>query len=132
VTGIPVNRKADALFFLQAARIDGRRNRDEVRDGRKFEMADYVVHYADGQTAKIPIYAEVSVDDYRQKAPAALSGAQIAWTKPYTGTDTSAVAYSMQWNNPRPDVAIAGIDLVYGPDRRGVPALLALTAATVR
>ncbi len=39
------------------------------------------------------------------------------------------MAYSKQWNNPRPDVAIQSIDMQYGPDRRGVPVLLALTAA---
>ncbi|MCW3052812.1 MAG: Beta-galactosidase/beta-glucuronidase, partial [Chthonomonadales bacterium] len=69
VKGIPVNQKADALFFLQTARIDQRRNRDEVQKDRKFEMARYIVHYADGQTATIPLYAELDIDDYRQKAP---------------------------------------------------------------
>ena len=130
VAGIPVGRKADALFFLQAARIDSRRSGDEVKKGRRYEMADYVVHYADGQTLKVPVYAEISVDSYRQKVPAALPEAQIAWTKPYPGTDESAVAYSMQWNNPRPDVEIQSLDVTYGPDRRGVLALLAVTAAT--
>ena len=42
------------------------------------------------------------------------------------------MAYVKQWNNPRPDVVIATIDLVYGKDRRGVPALLAVTAATAQ
>jgi len=130
--GIPVNQKADALFFLQAARIDQRRSADEIKQGKKYEMADYVVHYADGTTARVPVYAEIGVDDYKQKTPAALPGAQIAWTKPYAGTDQSAVAYSMQWNNPSPGKAITTIDFVYGPDRRGVPALLALTAASAR
>ena len=129
VDGIPVNQKADALFFLQAARIDQRRNNDEIKQGKKPEMADYVIHYADGTTEKAPVYSEISVDDYKQAAPAALPGAQIAWTKPYGTTGQSAVAYSMQWNNPHPDKVIATIDFVYGPDRRGVPALLAVTAA---
>ena len=130
VSGIPVGRKADALFFLQAARIDSRRNGEEVKVGKKYEMADYIVTYADGSTAKVPLYAEISVDDYKQKAPQALPGAQIAWTKPYAGTDFSAVAYSMQWNNPSPEKVIQKIDLVYGPDKRGVPALLAVTTAS--
>ncbi|MCW3100449.1 MAG: Beta-galactosidase/beta-glucuronidase [Chthonomonadaceae bacterium] len=130
VRGIPVNQKADALFFLQTARIDQRRNRDEIKQNRKFEMARYVVHYADGQMAIIPLYSELDVDDYRQKTAAPLPGAQIAWTHKYEGTEFEAVAYSKQWNNPRPNVAIQSIDLVYGPDRRGVPVLLALTAAT--
>jgi beta-galactosidase len=132
VDGIPVGLKADALFFLQAARIDQRRTANDLRDRKQFEMADYIIQYADGQTIKVPIYAEVSVDDYRQATPAVLPGAQVAWTKPYAGSDQSAVAYSMQWNNPRPDVVIDKIDLAFGPDRRGIPALLAVTAASAR
>ncbi len=130
VLGIPVNQKADALFFLQTARIDQRRNRDEIKQNRRFEMARYIVHYADGQTATIPLYSELDLDDYRQKSPTPLSGAQIAWTHKYEGADFEAVAYSKQWNNPRPNVAIQSVDFVYGPDRRGIPVLLALTAAT--
>ncbi len=130
VRGIPVNQKADALFFLQTARIDQRRNSEEIKQNRKFEMARYVVHYADGQTATVPLYAELDLDDYRQKVPTPLPGAQLAWTRRNDGTDLTLVAYSKQWNNPRPSVAIQSLDLVYGADRRGVPVLLALTAAT--
>ena len=129
VSGIPVNRKADALFFLQAARMDSPRSEPERRENRKFEMARYVVHYADGQTVNIPIYAEIDIDSYRQATPQALRGAQIAWTKPY-GNGQTAVAYAKQWNNPRPGVAISSLDFQYGNDRRGVPVLLAITAAT--
>ncbi len=132
VTGIPVNQKADALFFLQTARMDARRNDKDLRDNKKFEMARYVVHYADGQTAIVPVYAEINVDDWKVKDPHGLPGAQLAWTSQYPGTEFSAAAYSMQWNNPRPDVVITSVDLTYGPDRRGVPVLLALTAATAR
>ena len=44
VTGIPVHRKADAIFFLQAARIDHRRAplAQSIKEGVKFEMARYV------------------------------------------------------------------------------------------
>jgi beta-galactosidase len=87
---------------------------------------------SNGRTETVPIYSEINVDDYKQKTPLAIPGAQIAWTMPYTGTDQSAIAYSMQWNNPRPEVEIQSIDLVYGEQRRGVPALLAITAATAR
>ena len=129
VGGIAVNRKADALFFLQAARMDNPRNEQERRENRKFEMARYVIHYADGQTVNVPIYAEIDIDSYKQASPQALRGAQIAWTKPY-GSGQTAVAYAKQWNNPRPNVEISSIDFQYGADRRGVPALLAITAAT--
>ena len=60
-----------------------------------------------------------------------IAAKQIAWVRPYVGTEFSAVAYQMQWNNPRPEVEIATVDFVYGKDRRAVPVLLALTAATV-
>jgi len=131
VTGIPVNQKADALFFLQAARIDAPRRADEIRDFKKYEMADYVIHYADGEDENVPVYSEISVANYLQPSPTAIPKAQIAWVGPYADGSGCAVAYSMQWDNPHPDVAITSIDFVYGPDRRGVPALLALTAARV-
>jgi len=129
ITGIPVGQKADALFFLQTARLDRRRNPRESRDGQRFEMLRYVVHYVDGQTVDIPVIAELDIDDYRQKQIPTLPGAQIAWTRPWEGTDDIATAYSMQWNNPRPDVEIASFDMVYGADKRGVPVLIAVTAA---
>ncbi len=132
VEGIPVGRKADALFFLQAARIDQRRNGQEIREKKTFELAHYVITYADGQTATVPIRSEIDVADYRQKSPALLPGAQLAWTRKYPNRDESAVAYIQQWTNPRPDVAIRSIGLAYGKGpRRGVPALIAVTAATV-
>ena len=132
VRGIPINRKADALFFLQAARLDNRRNNDEIRDNKRYEMARYVVTYADGQTATIPLYAEIDVDDYKQETPRLLPGAQIGWTKKYDGTSFTAVAYVKQWDNPRPGVIVQSVALEYGPNRRGVPALLAVTAASAK
>jgi Glycosyl hydrolases family 2/Glycosyl hydrolases family 2, TIM barrel domain len=130
VKGIPVNRKADALFFLQAARLDVHRNDQEIKEKKQYELCRYIVTYEDGKTAEAPIYAEIDVEDYRQKTPTALPGAQIAWTQVYEGAGLSGVAYAKQWDNPRPDVVIKSIDMVYGPQRRGVPALLAVTAAT--
>jgi beta-galactosidase len=130
VLGIPVNRKADALFFLQAASIYQKRNAKEVQANKRYEMADYYIHYADGKEEKVPIYSEINVENYKQTGdPIAIPGAQIAWSSPYTEPNTNAVAYSMQWTNPRPDDEISSIDFVYGPDRVGVPALLAITAA---
>jgi len=132
VRGIPVNRKADALFFLQAARIDNRRNNDEIRDRKRYEMARYVVTYADGQNVNVPIYSEIDVDDYKQETPRSLPGAQIGWIKKYEGTPQTAVAYVKQWDNPRPGIVIQSVALEYGADKRGVPALMAITAASAR
>lgn len=132
VRGIPVGRTADALFFLHTARIDTRRNERDIRDDKRYELLRYVVHYADGQQAVVPVYAEIDIDDYHQQQPRAIPGAQLAWIRPYEGSDRSAVAYSMQWSNPRPEVVIQSIDMQYGEHRRGVPALIAVTAASDR
>jgi hypothetical protein len=130
VTGIPVHRQADALFFLQTARIDRRMNDQDWKEKKRYELCRYVVRYADADTATVPVYSETDVDNYRQETPRPLPGAQIAWVRPYAGTKFSAVAYSMQWNNPHPEKEIATLDLAYGTDgSRGVPALLAVTAA---
>ena len=132
IRGIPIGRKADALFFLMAARLDQRMNPRDIKEKKHYEMARYLVTYADGKTEHIPLIAEIDLDDYRQKEPRAIPGAQIAWVRPYEGTDLSAVLYSKQWTNPRPDIEIKTLDLLYGPDRRGVPALIALTAASAK
>jgi hypothetical protein len=133
VRGIPVGQKADALFFLQAARIDRRRDGRDLTENKKLEMARYIITYSDGQKVSVPIYSEIDVEDWKQKGePKAISGAQIAWIRPYPNTEFTAVAYSKQWNNPRPNVEIATVDLEYGDSRRGVPVLLAMTAANAR
>ena len=91
-------------------------------------MFRYVVHYADGKEEIIPIFSDIDIGDSQTKSPVPLPGAQLAWTKPYAGTEFSAAVYSKQWDNPRPDVEIASIDMVYGPEKSGVPVLLGITA----
>ncbi len=132
ITGIPVHCKADALFFLHTARLDQRMDDRDRREHRKFAIFKYIVHYADGQSEEVPIYAEIDIDHYVQQQPKALPGAQIAWTRPYEDSQDHAVAYAKQWNNPRPDVEIESVDMVYVDKDRGVPALLAITAARAR
>ena len=129
VRGIPVNQRADALFFLHTARIDRRLDRRERQDGQRLEIVRYVVHYADGEEVVVPIYGEMDIDDYRVKQPEALPGAQLAWTRPYEGTEFHAAVYSKQWNNPRPEVEIQSIDVLPVESPRGSAALLAITAA---
>ena len=130
VKGIPVGRRADALFFLHTMKLDHRMNADEWKKGRRYETLRYVVHYAGGETANVPVYAEYDIHHYRQKTPRVIQGAEIAWAAKFAGSDEHAVAYAMQWTNPRPDVEVRSIDMLYGKERRGVPVLLALTAAT--
>ena len=57
---------------------------------------------------------------------------QLPKTVPGLRANCKADVYQFTWNNPRPEVAIATIDLEYGDQgsRYGTPALLAITAAT--
>ncbi len=49
ITEIPVGVKADALFFLHAARLDKRMNDRDRREQRQYVLFKYVVHYAGGR-----------------------------------------------------------------------------------
>jgi beta-galactosidase len=133
IIGIPINTKADALFFLHTARLDRRMDDREREEKKRFELCRYVIHYADGQTVEEPIFCEIDIDHFVQQEPKALPGAQIAWSGKFEDSNESGVVYAKQWNNPRPGLEIKAVDLVYGKDKeRGVPALLAVTAATAR
>ena len=116
----PDHPKADALFFLHTARLDRRMDDREREEKKRFELCRYVIHYADGQTAEVPIFAEIDIDHFQQRSrrpfPARKSpGRSRLRTE-------SAVVYAKQWNNPRPGVEIASVDIAYvddGPGRAG-------------
>ncbi|OPZ19549.1 MAG: hypothetical protein BWZ10_00915 [candidate division BRC1 bacterium ADurb.BinA364] len=149
--GIPVKARADALFFLHAANVHRPISEDErgrVNDKKRPfilpEVARYRLHYADGQTADIPVILEKHVDHWllSGREPAALEGADAAWSSSLGARgknriETKAVAYSMKVANPRPDVEIESIDFLPGlnaqnePENRAVPALLAITLGEI-
>ena len=129
VTGIPVGRKVDALFFLHAFNQYGQ---TDQRD-RTPIVFQYVVHYEDGQTAAVPVRLGLDVAHWVSKDPSGLRNAALAWTAPFPN-DTSgdqAALYQLQWNNPRPDVAVQSVDVTYGDagNRFGQPAVVAVTSA---
>ena len=132
VKGLKVDGKADVLFFLHTFNRTG-----DWRPGKPDEpppaVFRYVVHYADGQTADVPVLYGEGVDHWIAKEPRGLKNASVAWAAPLPGDrpEEQAVVYQLQWTNPRPAVQIQGIDMLYGPEgsRFGTPALLAITAA---
>ena len=146
VDDIKVGRKADLLYFLHSAKVTGP-IRDDERErmnapNRPFvspTVMRYVIHYADGQTAEIPVVLEKHVDHWMTAEPAVLEGAVPAWTGPIEGVDDQkAVLYSMQTQNPRPDVEIGSIDVALPLDNNGnpqgnraIPAVLAITLGTI-
>ncbi|MCL2711259.1 MAG: hypothetical protein FWE95_10300, partial [Planctomycetaceae bacterium] len=129
VEGIAIDQQADALFFLHTMQLEGRRGNNERRDGKYFETLQYVVHYTDGSSEVIPIYAELDIEHFRQSEVTAIPGAMIGWVRKADGNNDHAVAYVKQWNNPHPDKTIATIDVVPGAEPRGRAAVLAITAA---
>lgn len=94
----------------------------------------YVVHYADGEQAEVPVLYGEGADHWLSRDPAGLKNAALAWAAPFPAqqSEEQAVVYQFTWSNPRPDVAVATIDLEYDDQgsRYGTPALLAITAAT--
>ncbi len=132
VAGIPVGRKADALFFLHTLH----RTREwRPPQNKKMEppvLLKYVVHYADGKTAEAPVRYERGVGHWISKSPQGRPDATVAWAAPFTkDPGQQAVVYQMTWPNPRPDVMIRTIDVVAG-EGYGVPVVLAISAGTAR
>lgn len=140
VEGIKVARKADVLFFLQAAHV-----RRPIRDDERArigarrnpfslpEVMKYVIHYADGGTAEIPVLLDKHVEHWEQETPGPLEGAAVALAFNVPGLEgRKGVLYGMKVSNPRPDVEIATIDIVLGRDsRRAIPVVLAITLGTI-
>ncbi len=141
VHGIPVGRRADALFFLHAynAGRQAQRWQHDVERGRA-SVAEpvvfvYRVNYADGTAADVPVVYGRDVAHWLQEDPADLAGAALATALPAEGHPELKVSlYSMQWSNPEPAKVVRSIDLLPGtvgnPGDWGAPALIAITAAT--
>ncbi len=141
---IPVGRKADALFFLHACNP----GRDLLRWQQRFETRPdkagdpptvfrYVIHYADGEKVQVPVVWNQSVGSWLVKQePENQLSAAVAWAAKVDAKDSwHLAAWSMQWNNPRPEVKIESVDLLGSPEegkRFGAAALLGLTTAHVR
>jgi WD40 repeat protein len=92
----------------------------------------YVIHYADGQTAEIPLVTGRNIQDWwaDPKAIGSNDDAQVVWV----GSNPEATAHQcninlvmLTWNNPKPDVQIQSVDFLQ-VGNGGQPFLVALTA----
>ncbi|MCL1888237.1 MAG: hypothetical protein FWF96_05145, partial [Kiritimatiellaeota bacterium] len=126
VAGIPVNTRADALFFLHTLNPGS----PHLKEGTA--VFNYRVKYDDETTLDIPVVWCRDVGPWQSPSPASYHNAAMAWAGPApTGTNQRPVLYMMQWNNPHPEKTIAALDLLRAEDGKwGVPAVLAITAAT--
>ncbi len=103
---IPVNTKADVLWFLHALAWAG------GKDGGR--VAEYRVEYVDGTTTTIPVRRFVDVGDWHN--PTKYANASIAWTG--RNLDFSPVGFNaMSWKNPHPDRAIRSLSIRAGLDK---------------
>ena len=134
VKGLRAGCKADVLFFLHTC------NQNDatwalVPKGRPPAMIfKYVVHYADGQTADVPVRFSEGVDHWISKSPAGLKNAApgLGCAIPRRQVGRSGRAVSACLDQSAAEETIASIDMVRGPDgsNGGTPVLLAITAAT--
>jgi len=144
VNGIRIERTAGALFFLHTynpgnglARMlqeRGRRGREQGPPAPV--LFRYRVTYADGVTDDIPVRWGEEIGAWYSEAPQDMRGAVVAWSAPIPGDAHTRMlaAYAMQWNNPRPGVQIAALDVMTDEEGRrlGAPAVLAITCASPR
>jgi hypothetical protein len=128
VEGITLGRKAQRLYFLQGAHFS-------AAPGTR--IGSYVVHYEDGTSAAIPIrFGEDVLDWWDQVGPETEEALNhVVWRGKNDAASRSGVGirlFMKTWENPRPEMPIASLDMVTGdqPARQNAPApfLAALTA----
>jgi beta-galactosidase len=140
VTGIQVNQKADAFFFLHT--MLGRHVKRWLDNPGWQEkepnpaLFHYRIHYADGKTTDVAVNIGLDIHVLDRLGTALdMKNASVVWSAPFVeGEKARATLYSMQWNNPRPDVAIESIDIIINDNKQdwwGNPLVLGITAADV-
>lgn len=105
VEGIPLGRRCHRLHFLHGA--------GSIGPQPEVEVASYVVRYADGQEAAIPVsfpddianYWELRLPDQPPRR------ATIVWSAP-AGVSSKSILTMRTWDNPRPEVEIQSLDLI--------------------
>lgn len=139
IEGLAVGRAADALVMLHAFHAsddlarhmrDLRARRENGQEaGESPVVLTYRVRYADGQTVEMPVRWGRGIGDWLVKDPTGLPGAALAWAGQAAADGRRPVVWAMQWDNPRPEAVIAGIDLLAGEERWGSAAVLAVSTA---
>ncbi len=113
--GIAVNQPVAKLYFLHTVGWG-------VGPGEL--CFSYLVHYADGQTAEIPVRYGVNVSGWWN--PLAVPEAKIACESGNQVCGRIGL-YCQAWTNPRPDQPVATLDIIASKNNV-VPAVVAITA----
>ncbi len=118
---IPVNRKADVLFFLHSGAWLG--------DGR--HHWSYVIHRGDGTQEKIDVVGGENIRDWSSPNPDLPfdreypTTTKVAWTGSNPTFDKVSV-YMMAWVNTHDWCDVTNVEMT-SPEGDGVPILLAVT-----
>jgi len=137
IQGIPVGRKAARLYLLQGCHYIGSQGAN---------VGSYVVHYADGTSATIPIRYGLDLADWWGYTQSRASEAVIAWRgrneaaahwdwfqgwAAALGHPLGVQLYLKTWVNPTLDVEITSLDLVNGATASSgvAPFLVAVTGS---
>lgn len=111
VKGIRVGLKVKNLYFLHATAWSG---------GHSFS---YVIHYADGSVAELPIRDGIEVYDwYRAKTRRSGMTAHTGWLN-----SEGRGLYIWRWENPHPEKTIRSFDVV-SQNRNSIPIVVAVSA----
>jgi hypothetical protein len=112
VNGIAIHYKGEKLDFLQGA--VGRAGEDTV-------IGNYVLHYANGETRKIPlIYGRNTKNSFSKNFKPVLTDAATAWSS------EAIQVFKYTANNPLPDIKIVTMDFVSN-NTPAAPFLIAMT-----
>jgi len=125
--GIPIGTKANALHFLHTTSAPDRRYGNIYDRGKNYppEVGKYVIHYADGTTAEVPMLYRKTITDWNAALPP--GRAELAWEGTTAG-GARAILASWRWDNPEPDKVIESID-IRSNETVLRPVVLAITAA---
>lgn len=114
ITGIVVGGQVARLFFLHTAAWVGHAGA---------EALTYRIHYADGQVLDVPVRAGIEIADWWN--PCDLPGARLGLSR--TNDQLRDVGlFLMPWENPRPQSAIATLDVLSSGTM--VPIVVAISA----
>jgi len=116
VDGIEVKQAFRRLHILHATAFEVKTNS---------YLANYLIHYADGQTNQVPIVYGKQIADwwYDHDAVPDVTDARVVWT----GNNEAASSYGkgirlcrFTWENSRPDIAVEHISLVAAKSETGI------------
>jgi hypothetical protein len=126
IRGIKVGFKGRRLHFLQGAA-------SVAADGTT--IGEYVLHYADGRSARLPVVYQRHVRDWLVEEDGPVpTDADVAWTGENEAARRrggSVQLYRYTANNPYPDVALDSIDMI-SLMSGSAPFLVALTVEATK